>query len=102
MDRYKAPRDKLLCLVNVKTMVENIVGLAAKAGAAIGGERRKPGRLSSAGCSAVRQSVLCMWRGHTVPSHLVCLPPAGADAFFPVFLYIVIRSRLPHLASNIE
>ena len=43
-----------------------------------------------------------MWGGHTVPSHLVCLPPAGADAFFPVFLYIVIRSRLPHLASNIE
>lgn len=37
MDRYKAPRDKLLCLVNVKTMVESIVGLAAKAGANIGG-----------------------------------------------------------------
>lgn len=38
MDRYKAPRDKLLCLVNVKTMVENIVQLAAKGGANIGGE----------------------------------------------------------------
>jgi hypothetical protein len=38
MDRYKAPRDKLLCLVNVKTMVESIVQLAAKGGAAIGGE----------------------------------------------------------------
>ncbi|KAL4458115.1 hypothetical protein ABPG75_012980 [Micractinium tetrahymenae] len=62
MDRYKAPRDKLLCLVNVKTMVENIVGLAAKAGANIG----------------------------------------GADAFFPVFLFVLIRSRLPRLASNVE
>ena len=40
MDRYKAPRDKLLCLVNVKTMVENIVQLAAQGGAAIGGEPR--------------------------------------------------------------
>jgi len=38
MDRYKAPRDKLLCLVNVKTMVENIVQLAAAGGANIGGE----------------------------------------------------------------
>ena len=38
MDRYKAPRDKLLCLVNVKTMVESIVQLAARGGAAIGGE----------------------------------------------------------------
>jgi hypothetical protein len=27
---------------------------------------------------------------------------AGADAFFPVFLFVVIRSRLPHLASNAE
>ncbi|EFN58694.1 hypothetical protein CHLNCDRAFT_140312 [Chlorella variabilis] len=62
MDRYKAPRDKLLCLVNVKTMVENIVQLAAKGGANIG----------------------------------------GADAFFPVFLFVVMRSRLPHLASNVE
>ena len=40
MDRYKAPRDKLLCLVNVNTMVENIVQLAAQGGAAIGGEPR--------------------------------------------------------------
>ncbi|PSC72702.1 vacuolar sorting-associated 9A-like [Micractinium conductrix] len=62
MDRYKAPRDKLLCLVNVKTMVENIVQLAARAGASIG----------------------------------------GADAFFPVFLFAVLRSRLPRLASNVE
>lgn len=50
MDRYKAPRDKLLCLVNVKTMVENIVGLAAKAGASIGGApAAAPGRHSQ-GC----------------------------------------------------
>ena len=62
MDRYKAPRDKLLCLVNVITLVEDIVGAAARAGAAIG----------------------------------------GADAFFPVFLLVVIRARLPRLASNIE
>ena len=32
------------------------------------------------------------------------LPPAaaGADAFFPVFLYVVMRSCLPRLASNVE
>lgn len=30
------------------------------------------------------------------------MPPAGADAFFPVFLFVVMRSRLPHLASNVE
>lgn len=62
MDRYKAPRDKLVCLVNVKTFVENIVSSAARSGASIG----------------------------------------GADAFFPVFLLVVIRARMPHLASNIE
>ena len=62
MDRYKAPRDKLLCLVNVKTLVEDIVVAAARQGAAIG----------------------------------------GADAFFPVLLLVVIRARLPRLASNIE
>lgn len=32
---------------------------------------------------------------------LLC-PQPGADAFFPVFLFIVIRSRLPRLASNVE
>ena len=62
MDKYKAPRDKLLCLVNVKTLVENIVGAAARGGAQIG----------------------------------------GADAFFPVFLLVVIRARMPRLASNVE
>ncbi|GAB4820453.1 hypothetical protein N2152v2_007499 [Parachlorella kessleri] len=62
MDKYKAPRDKLLCLVNVKTMVENIVHEAAKKGAKIG----------------------------------------GADAFFPVFLFVIIRSGLPRLAANVE
>lgn len=62
MDRYKAPRDKLLCLVNVKTLVEDVVVAAARAGAAVG----------------------------------------GADAFFPVFLLVVIRARLPRLASNVE
>ena len=30
------------------------------------------------------------------------LPAAGADAFFPVFLFVVIRSRMPHLAANVE
>ena len=43
MDRYKAPRDKLLCLVNVKTMVEGVVAAAAKAGANIGGACRARG-----------------------------------------------------------
>lgn len=62
MDKYKAPRDKLLCLVNVKTLVEDIVGAAARGGANVG----------------------------------------GADAFFPVFLLVVIRARPQHLASNIE
>ena len=37
VERYKAPRDKLLCLVNVKTMVEGIVAAAVAAGADIGG-----------------------------------------------------------------
>jgi Rab5 GDP/GTP exchange factor len=62
MDRYKAPRDKLLCLVNVKTLVEDIVGEAVRRGASIG----------------------------------------GADAFFPVFLLVVVHARLPRLASNID
>ena len=39
VDRYKAPRDKLLCLVNVKTMVENVVAAAVRMGANIGGAR---------------------------------------------------------------
>jgi hypothetical protein len=62
MDKYKAPRDKLLCLVNVKTLVEDIVGAAVRQGASIG----------------------------------------GADAFFPVFLLVVVHARLPRLASNID
>ena len=37
MDRYKAPRDKLLCLVNVKTMVEDVVVAAAAASGTPGG-----------------------------------------------------------------
>lgn len=62
MDKYKAPRDKLLCLVNVKTLVEDIVTKAAQGGTPIG----------------------------------------GADAFFPVFLLVVIRGCMPRLASTIE
>ena len=72
MDRYKAPRDKLLCLVNVKTMVENIVGLAAKAGASIGGEWARRGRfVSSWGCFGVLSGVPACWGaclcGHPQP-----------------------------------
>jgi hypothetical protein len=65
MDRYKAPRDKLLCLVNVKTMVENIVQLAASGGAGIGGEHRwsapvqavraHPARAAAQGTAALLQ-----------------------------------------------
>lgn len=62
MDKYKAPYDKIICLMNVKTLVEDIVNSAVRSGANIG----------------------------------------GADAFFPVFLLVVIRARLPHLASTIE
>lgn len=62
MDKYKAPYDKLLCLVNTKTLVEDIVGSAVRSGANIG----------------------------------------GADAFFPIFLLVVIKAQLHNLASNIE
>ncbi|KAL6779135.1 VPS9 [Auxenochlorella protothecoides x Auxenochlorella symbiontica] len=37
MDKYKAPRDKLVCLVNVKTTAESLVQVAAATGARIGG-----------------------------------------------------------------
>lgn len=37
MDKYKAPRDKLLCLINVKTLIEQIIENAVKNGAHIGG-----------------------------------------------------------------
>jgi hypothetical protein len=37
MDKYKAPRDKLLCLVNVKTIVEEIIATANRDGFSIGG-----------------------------------------------------------------
>ena len=46
----QAPRDKLLCLVNVKTMVENIVGEAAKKGVKVGGGAG--GRQSAGPCFA--------------------------------------------------
>ena len=63
MDRYKAPRDKLVCLANVRSMVEGAIQAAANSGATITG---------------------------------------GADAFFPAFLYVVLKAKLPKLASNIE
>ena len=63
MDRYKAPRDKLLCLVNVKTLIEE-------------------GILHAHG------------QGH--------VSIGGADAFFPMLLFVVIRAKPPSLASNIE
>ena len=37
MDKYKAPRDKLLCLVNVKTIIEEIIATANRDGFSIGG-----------------------------------------------------------------
>lgn len=63
-DKYKAPRDKLVCLINVKKAVEGVVQAVVKAG------RTDLG--------------------------------AGADAFFPVLLLVVIRARPAHLASTIE
>lgn len=76
MDRYKAPRDKLLCLVNVKTMVENIVGLAAKAGASIGGEWARAGRfgLSAKHARATRGPATqdCRLPRHSCPAMHVC------------------------------
>lgn len=37
MDKYKAPRDKLLCLVNVKTIIEDLIATANRDGFSIGG-----------------------------------------------------------------
>ena len=109
MEQYKAPRDKLLCLVNVKTMVENIVGLAAKAGANIGGALRA---CPYAAGHQLLAGVLWLAEGahaaahlqptHSPPAPAPPLPATGADAFFPAFLFVVIRSRLPRLASNVE
>lgn len=63
MDRYKAPRDKLLCLVNVKTLIEEGIMHAHSHG---------------------HDSI------------------GGADAFFPMLLFVVIQAKPPSLASNIE
>ncbi|KAI8113480.1 hypothetical protein M9435_003481 [Picochlorum sp. BPE23] len=63
MDRYKAPRDKLLCLVNVKTLIEEGILYAHS-------------------------------QGHD--------SLGGADAFFPMLLFVVIQAKPPSLASNIE
>lgn len=149
VERYKAPRDKLLCLVNVKTMVEGIVAAAAAQGANIGGGwvffqllpllghvfsrtaglcgcwsmfRAALSYLCVMGCSGLAAAfydclAACLPECQHVAARLTrgsgCRPPphpcvgwlmtpAGADAFFPVFLYVVMRSRLPHLASNVE
>lgn len=49
-----------------------------------------------------RAPVRCSSLSGAAGSHPVSLFCAGADAFFPVFLFVVVRSRLPHLASNAE
>uniref|UniRef100_A0A061S7F7 Vacuolar protein sorting-associated protein 9a-like n=1 Tax=Tetraselmis sp. GSL018 TaxID=582737 RepID=A0A061S7F7_9CHLO len=59
INSYKAPRDKLVCILNCCRVITNL--LAAKGGA-----------------------------------------PAGADDFFPVLVYIVIRTNPPNLKSNLE
>ena len=82
MDRYKAPRDKLLCLVNVKTMVESIVQLAARGGAAIGGEqsRERAGGRGRLRCCAVRCAAVCVVQGWELmqPASQVCAHPTHA------------------------
>ena len=60
MDRYKAPRDKLLCLVNVQKILED-------------------------GIEGVNSNSF-----------------GGADAFFPLMILTVVRTKPPCLCSNIE
>lgn len=60
MDRYKAPRDKLLCLVNVQKILED-------------------------GIQGVHSNSF-----------------RGADAFFPLMILTVVRTKPPCLCSNIE
>lgn len=64
MDKYKAPRDKLVCLMNVQSLLEE-------------GIRR-------------------------VNASDTTLSFAGADAFFPMLVLVVIRARPAALCSNIE
>lgn len=73
MDRYKAPRDKLLCLVNVKTMVEGVVAAAARAGANVGGacsSRGGGGRGVQQECAAPAAASRCRPYRPTM-----CYPP---------------------------
>ena len=64
MDRYKAPRDKLVCLMNVQSVLEE-------------GIRR-------------------------VNASDTTLSFAGADAFFPMLVLVVVRAKPGALCSNTE
>jgi hypothetical protein len=120
MDKYKAPRDKLLCLVNVKTMVENIVAAAARAGANIGGappphpgsRHRCPVLLPC--CAALRLHrrstasagkragvpwsslalALANWTAPPPPLAM-CLPPTSTDTSTPPTCHLVLQAPTP-------
>mmetsp|Transcript_16201 Transcript_16201/g.41387 ORF Transcript_16201/g.41387 Transcript_16201/m.41387 type:complete len:685 (+) Transcript_16201:495-2549(+) len=59
INSYKAPRDKLVCILNCCRVINNLLNMTNSG-------------------------------------------PAGADDFFPVLVYIVIRTNPPNLRSNLE
>mmetsp|Transcript_8577 Transcript_8577/g.24637 ORF Transcript_8577/g.24637 Transcript_8577/m.24637 type:complete len:769 (-) Transcript_8577:204-2510(-) len=59
INSYKAPRDKLICILNCCRVITNLLNVKGSG-------------------------------------------PAGADDFFPVLVYVVIRTNPPNLRSNLE
>ena len=103
VNAFKAPRDKLVCVLNACRVISDSLSAVASREAAERREKRERGRSVGeegggvGGASAATTGA---------PSPSPPPPPGpssrGADDFLPLLIYVLIRAAPPRLASNLE
>eukprot|EP01066_Platyproteum_vivax_P000811 Platyproteum_vivax@DN10900_c0_g1_i1.p1 len=98
INSYKAPRDKLVCIMNACRVVGNILHSShMRSGSKAEGTVSEP----SMSMPAESEDLAFAAQSAQANGEFLASPP-GADDFLPLLIWVVVQANLPRLHSNLE